>query len=337
MKNIDNFFMQRAIKLAKDALYIFYDTLILGYVIVKNNLIILENYKKINEFNYINNYIFLQQSTIYITLEPNLYYKKVSFIDFILKNKISKVVIGMRNPCNPNTGLIIKLLKSSKIKVFENILKNECYEINKRFFTFYKKKRPFIMLKWTQSLNGIICNNIRKKNIIHEKIYEQLTHKWYTEEESILIHSNNIMSINSIIKDKYWYGKNPIIIILDKNLIIPSDHFIYKSNNKILIFTEKNKKYIKNNIIFFKLKFNKELLKKIINKLYIFNIKSVIIEISNKNIEFLIKKQNWDEAKIAIYDVFLNKGIKVPNIKGNILSKSLFFNERLITISSNFQ
>lgn len=339
MKKIDIIFMKRAIKLAKNGLFIISNTPIFGYVIVRNNLILLEDWKKMNEYNYIKNNIIkniflLQESTIYLTSEPEVHKNKLSFIDFILKYKIPKVVIGIRNIFNEYNGVGIKILKSSGVKVIENILKNECYEINKKYFTFYKKKRPFIILKWRQSINGILCNKIENKNILNNELYKQLTDKWRTEEDAILLDNNNILYNNSILKDKYWYGKNPIIVILDKKLIIPNNHFIYNSTNTIIIFTEKNKKSIKNNIIFFKLKFDKNLSKKIVDELYKKNIKSIIIEESKKNIEIFIKNNFWDEAKISIYDIYLNKGIKAPNIIGNILSnQELFFNERILIIS----
>lgn len=328
-------FMQRAIKLAKNGLDIIEYTPILGYVIVIQNMILIEDWKLIYEKlnnQIIKNSFLLSEATIYLTLEPNIKDYQISFINFILKYNIPKVVIGTRHPYS--NGLGIKLLKLSGVEVIENILQYECSEINKKFFTFYQKKRPFITLKWTQSLNGIICNNIRKNNTLNQKYYQQLTEKWRTEETGFLIDNNSINNV--ILEDTFWYGKTAIIIILDQYLMIPHNHFIYNMNYKFIIFTEKQEQeqFLKQNKVFFKLKFDHTLFSKILDTLYQENIQSVIIETSQVIIQHLIKNHFWDEAKIFIYNIYLNAGIQAPKIIGNIIFKKSFLNDQILFIRS---
>lgn len=341
-KNYYNQFMERAIKLARNGMSIIDTVPIFGYVIVHNNIIFVENWQRIDDYEIkyfnkqiVNNFVVLSESTIYLTLEPYVNKDKMSFINFILKYKIPKVIVGIRNPYNSINGLGIKLLKISGVEVIENILKEKCYEINKKLFTFYQKKRPFIILKWTQSVNGIICcNNIRKKNTLHQKSYQQLTEKWRTEETAFLIDSKSLISNNVLFRFKYWYGKTPIIIILDQKLIIPQYYYIYNKNYKFLIFTEKNQLFNKKNIFLFKVKFNSTLFNKIFDILYKKSIHSIIIETSQVLIQELIKKNFWDEAKIFIINIYLNSGIIAPKIQGNILSNNSFINEKIILMKS---
>ena len=74
--------------------------------------------------------------------------------DLIIKNKIPNVVIGCRDSFAAVDGKGIERLKAAGIHITLGILENECQELNKRFFTFHEKQRPYIILKWAQSSDG---------------------------------------------------------------------------------------------------------------------------------------------------------------------------------------
>ncbi len=324
--------MYRAIQLAKNGLGLTYPNPMVGCVIEKNGLILSEGWYKKGELhavkNAINNIkkkIFLKKSTIYLTLEPCINrIKKISCVDLIIKNYISTVVIGITNPNPKIKGLGIKKLKNNGIKVIENILIDECRFLNKRLFTFYEKKRPFIILKIEQSEDGYIDFFLKKKiNFIQNLYYQQLNNKWRSEENSVFIRKKNFFNKKKNIKN--WEGNIPIKIFLDKNLSrYPT--FLSK-RTKTIIF--KNKKKIK----FFQILFKKNLINNILYFLYKMNIVSVLIEIGGDKIilEKFIKKNIWDESRIFIYkNIFLKKGLKIPVINGKVIKKININKDQLI-------
>lgn len=322
-----NFFMKRAIIIANNIITNKYPKI--AYIIVKNNTIIYEGFYKnyyyniINIIQYIQKKINVTKYNIYFTLEPYIDYKNILYIKNILQNTINTIIIGIKNPYLNFKGLMI--LKKYGINIIENILKNECYMLNHKFFIFYKKKRPFILLTWSQTLDGFMLF----KNNIYIK---QLNHKWRTEIDSILVNTQTIINNNSFLNTKYWYGKNPIRIILDKNLIIPNYYNIYNNQQKTLIITEQKKISNKKNIYFLNIKFNTNFLLKLINKLYLLKIKSIIIEGEKKIIEYLIKNYFWDEARIIIYHDLLKftPKIKAPIIFNKNFSQTNFVNNTLL-------
>ncbi len=109
----------------------------------------------------------IEKSTLYVSLEPCAHFGKTPpCCDLIIKNKIPKVVIGCRDPfevenaCRNGkvgSGKGIEKLKAAGVEVIQGILEAECIALNKRFFTFHDKKRPYVILKWAQTADGKIA------------------------------------------------------------------------------------------------------------------------------------------------------------------------------------
>ncbi|WP_185864366.1 bifunctional diaminohydroxyphosphoribosylaminopyrimidine deaminase/5-amino-6-(5-phosphoribosylamino)uracil reductase RibD [Blattabacterium cuenoti] len=314
----EEIFMKRAIQLAKNGLGIVSPNPMVGCVIVKNGLVISEAWNRKNHaekiaINQIKNKNIFVDSTLYVTLEPCVHFRKTTHcvIDLIIKKKIPRVVIGMKNPNKKLNGIGIKKLVKNGVKVIENFLSDQCLILNKRFFTFHEKKRPYVILKWVQSNDGFIMYSSNNKCGI---ISSQLNHKWRSEEDSILIKKKTVFNENTKLNVRKWYGKNPIKIFIDKKLNIPN-FYIENGNQESIIFTEK---------------------KNILNHLYKKCIQSLIVEGDRNTLENFIKKDIWDECRIFVSNnIILKNGIEAPKIKGktlkclNIDQNMLFFKIRI--------
>ena len=66
-------------------------------------------------------------------------------------------MIGCRDSFAEVNGKGIEKLKAAGVNVIAGVLEKECLELNKRFFTFHEKQRPYIILKWAQSSDGKIA------------------------------------------------------------------------------------------------------------------------------------------------------------------------------------
>ncbi|WP_185859194.1 bifunctional diaminohydroxyphosphoribosylaminopyrimidine deaminase/5-amino-6-(5-phosphoribosylamino)uracil reductase RibD [Blattabacterium cuenoti] len=327
--NDKEIFMKRAIQLAKNGLGMTSPNPMVGCVIERNGFIISEgwhykrgmNHAEVNAINRIKNKNLFLDSTLYVTLEPCVHFGETPpCVDLIIKNNIPRVVIGIQDPCYKVRGAGIQKLKEFGIEVIEDILKYQCRILNKRFFTFHEKNRPYVILKWAQSHDGFI-DSINKKNSWISGIYaRQLNHKWRSEEDSILVGRKTVLNDNPKLNVREWFGSNPIRIFLDKELSISTSYFILDDSQKTIVFTEK-KKENKKNTEYVQISFDKRIINHILDFLHKKNILSLIVEGGKKTLESFIRENIWDECRIFICDVTLKNGIRAPRIGGKILKK----------------
>ncbi len=108
----------------------------------------------------------IAKSTLYVSLEPCAHFGKTPpCADLIIQHNIPKVVIGCRDPFEEVNGKGIEKLQAAGVEVIlaSGELEKECIALNKRFFTFYTKKRPYIILKWAQTADGKIASQPSKE------------------------------------------------------------------------------------------------------------------------------------------------------------------------------
>jgi len=335
----DQFYIKRCIKLAKNGLGTTYPNPMVGCVVVYNQKIIGEGWHKkagephaeVNAINSVKHKEFLKQSTIYVGLEPCSHFGKTPpCADLILKHKIPRVVIGTIDPFAEVNGNGVAKLQKAGIEVKVGVLEQECNELNKRFFTFHQKKRPYIVLKWAETQNGFVAplsKNKQKPIWISNEFSRQLVHKWRSEEQAILVGTNTVLSDNPKLNLREWAGKNPIKIVLDKELKIPKNYSIYQSSEKTIFITEKNQPQITENIIFETIDFQNNRNKQILEVLHKHQIQSVIIEGGTKVLNSFIKDNLWDEARVFVSDVFFENGIKAPEFNFRPINKTSIQND----------
>ena len=222
----DEFYMKRCLFLAKKGIGYTSPNPLVGCVIVYNNKIIGEGWHKsygsshaeVNAINSINDTSLLSKSTIYVNLEPcNHYGKTPPCSDLIIKYKIPKLVIGVKDPNNKVDGKGIEKLKEHGCKIKINVLKKDCIKINKRFFTFHQKKRPYVILKWARTKDGFIAplyktKKTRKIFWISNSLSIQRAHKLRSTEDGILVGINTVLNDNPSLTLRKWNGKKTRII-----------------------------------------------------------------------------------------------------------------------------
>jgi diaminohydroxyphosphoribosylaminopyrimidine deaminase / 5-amino-6-(5-phosphoribosylamino)uracil reductase len=340
-------YISRCIALAKNGLGTTYSNPMVGSVIVYEGKIIGEGWHKkagephaeVNAVNSVREKSLLKKATIYVSLEPCSHFGKTPpCCDLIIKHKIPNVVIGTVDPFSEVAGNGIKKLIEAGINVTVGILEDECNKLNKRFFTFHQKKKPYIILKWAQSQDGFIApfeKNDQKPVWISNTYSRQLTHKWRTEEQAILIGTQTAIDDNPKLNSRDWQGNNPIRIVLDQNNRIPKENPVLDNQVKTIVFTSSKKAISEENTTFEIIDFNKNIAEQIVDSLYNHNIQSVIIEGGLQTLQTFIDANLWDEARIFTGKSFLVKGIKAPLIPKTISEKHLIGNDEL-TILRNY-
>ena len=329
----DTSFISRCLELAQKGSGKVAPNPMVGSVLVFNDKIIGEGFHQVfgeshSEANAIkqciekgNEYL-LEKSVLYVNLEPCSHSGKTPpCTDLIIKHKIPKVVIGMMDPFPEVNGKGIKKLEDAGIKVVSGILEKECREANHRFITFHSLKRPYIVLKFAQTGDHFIAPIQNNNNKISNEFTDILVHKWRSEESAILIGTKTAEIDNPVLTVRKWSGKNPIRIVMDKNLLLPGKLHLFDHSVSTLVFNSiKNENGM--NIEFIKIDFDDFVISKILSTLYERKILSVLVEGGRNVLSQFIEKNLWDEARIITADKLFKDGIRSPEIQGKEISKS---------------
>jgi diaminohydroxyphosphoribosylaminopyrimidine deaminase/5-amino-6-(5-phosphoribosylamino)uracil reductase len=326
---IHEIYINRCIQLAKNGLGTTYPNPLVGSVIVYEGKIIGEGWHQksgephaeVNAINSVKDKSLLSKSTIYVSLEPCSHFGKTPpCSDLIIKFQIPNVVIGTIDPNPKVAGNGIKKLLENNVNVTIGFLEKECYALNKRFFTFHNKKRPFIILKWAESADGFIAPISKEKKEpvwLTNDFSRQLVHKWRSEEQAILVGTNTIYQDNPKLNVRDWKGKNPVRIILDKKGKINSEFNVLDNHQQTIIITEQENLPSTENCIYENTIFDNQIAEKIVAILHKHAIQSVIIEGGTITLETFIKANLWDETRVFKSNVVLKTGIKAPLLKQN--------------------
>ena len=340
-------YINRCIELAKNGLGTTYPNPLVGSVIVYEDKIIGEGWHKkageahaeVNAINSVEDKTLLSKATIYVSLEPCSHFGKTPpCADLISTHKIPNVVIGTVDPNEKVAGKGIAKLLEAGINVTVGILEEQCNDLNKRFFTFHNKKRPYIILKWAETADGFIAPFKLLKQVQHDKLKpvwitnkysRQLVHKWRTEEQGILVGTKTVLDDNPSLTARDFSGYNPVRIVLDKSGKIDTKFHVKDNSVKTIFLTENESLISSENCIYEQCSFDENLIENTLNILVKHQIQSVIIEGGSKTLQSFIDKNLWDEARIFTGKNIFENGTKAPTIKGKINSTETILKDQL--------
>jgi len=255
------------------------------------------------------------KSTMYVSLEPCAHYGKTPpCAQLLIDYHISKVVIGCQDPFSKVNGNGIAMLQEAGISVEVGVLEAECITLNKRFFTFQHKKRPFITLKWAQSADGFIApvngNNVKISNAISHK----LVHRLRTTEDAFLVGFNTVVQDNPQLTNRYWpTEKQPIRLVLDPKNELPCDRNVFDGNTQTLIFNTTFKMF-GGETEWVQIG-NKDFLEGVMEVLHQRNITSIVVEGGTKTLQLFLDKGLFDEIYVFESTQQLQEGIPAPSIQ----------------------
>jgi diaminohydroxyphosphoribosylaminopyrimidine deaminase / 5-amino-6-(5-phosphoribosylamino)uracil reductase len=257
----------------------------------------------------------LQQSALYVSLEPCAHFGKTPpCSDLIIKHKIPKVVIGCRDPFKEVDGKGIEKLKAAGVEVVIDVLKDECIELNKRFFTFHQQQRPYIILKWAQTKNGMMASRSSERLLISNEMTNRLVHQWRSEEASILVGTNTALLDDPQLSNRYWPGKQPVRLVLDKQLRLPKTLKLFNDEARTIVFNS-----IKNsdegNVQYYQLPTSTNTVHALLTSLHQLNINSVLVEGGAQLLQSFISAGMWDEARIITNEeLTVADGLAAPKL-----------------------
>jgi diaminohydroxyphosphoribosylaminopyrimidine deaminase/5-amino-6-(5-phosphoribosylamino)uracil reductase len=295
-----------------------------GCVIVKNDEAIAEGYHQkfggphaeVNAINSLPIDFDFTDCTLYVNLEPCSHYGKTPpCSDLIISKKFKRVVVGNLDTNPLVAGKGIQKLKDAGIVVSSGVINSEASELNKRFFWFHEKKQPYVILKWAETKDGFISREplpaSKEDNWITCAESKKLVHKWRAEEQAIMVGTNTVIVDNPELTTRLVEGNNPVRIVIDRELKLPSSSKIFSREAKLILITEKSKVNTEN-ITYCKVDFENDLVTSLLNKLFELSIQSVIIEGGSKLLNSFIEAGAWNEARIFVGTKEFKNGIKAP-------------------------
>jgi diaminohydroxyphosphoribosylaminopyrimidine deaminase / 5-amino-6-(5-phosphoribosylamino)uracil reductase len=332
----DELFMQRALDLAQLSRGAVSPNPLVGCVIVHNNTIIGEGrhekfgeaHAEVNAVASVRDQSLLRESTVYVNLEPCSHFGKTPpCADMLIKHQVKQVVIANTDPNPLVSGEGIQKLKAAGIEVVTGVVEAKGRELNKRFFTFMEKKRPYIILKWAETADGFIARKNFDSKWISNEQSRKLVHKWRSEEAAILVGTATVQHDNPSLTVRDWSGKNPVRIVIDRYARLPQTLTVFDSTQQTLCYTT-TKEVSLDNLTFIKLPEN-QFQQELLTDLHTRKIQSVIIEGGATTLQQFINTGLWDEARVFTSDQEFGSGISAPQFHGNLIARESVLNDTL--------
>jgi diaminohydroxyphosphoribosylaminopyrimidine deaminase/5-amino-6-(5-phosphoribosylamino)uracil reductase len=337
MPDMDERYMQRCIELALQGIGYVAPNPIVGALLVYGDRVIAEGYHRKYgqahaEVNCFDNVLEADQAlvadaTLYVSLEPCAHFGKTPpCTDLIIRKQVRKVVIGCRDSFEQVNGKGIEKLAEAGITVVTGVLEKECIELNKRFFTFHIKHRPYIILKWAQTANGKIANGslvtgsrlpVTRLLITNEQT-NRLVHKWRGEEAAILVGANTALLDNPSLNNRLWTGNSPVRMVLDPSLRATGNLKLYDQQHPTIIFNcQKNEE--KDALVYYQIDRDKDAIAQILSACYQKQLQSVIVEGGAGLLRSFISYGVWDEARVITNNALeVAEGLDAPILPSQI-------------------
>ena len=225
-RTIDEKYMRRCLQIAKNGRQNAKPNPMVGAVIVHGDRIIGEGYHvrcgeghaEVNAFRSVRaeDEPLLGEATMYVSLEPCAHYGKTPpCADLIVSKGVRRVVVGCLDDFAQVQGRGVRKLQEAGIDVTVGVLEAECRELNRRFLTFHRRQRPYIILKWAQTANGFIDDNCRP-TMISSPFTQMLAHKMRAEEDAILVGRVTDERDHPQLNVRHWEGPAPKRLVLDR-------------------------------------------------------------------------------------------------------------------------
>ena len=340
-------YMKLCLKLAKKGEFLTSPNPLVGSILVDNANIISQGYHKHYSaahaeracLDNIKEYTISKHAVLYVNLEPCSHFGKTPpCADYLIERGLKHVVIGCMDSSKKVNGQGIEKLKSAGVEVSENVLKDECRFLNRRFFTFHEKKRPYIVLKWAETKDGFIADRENKSKWISSEQSRELVHLYRAEEAAILIgyntakYDNPFLTARPASLDEKKYNQ-PTRVFLDRNLSLPQTIHLYNNHAKSIIINQ-IKQGFEGVHEFVKIDFSAPVIEQIIEILHTRNINSLLVEGGTKLLQSFIERELYDEARVFISPKKFESGVRAPKI-GKTASSVTMITEDTLKIYTN--
>lgn len=330
----DVLYMRRALELASLGRATARPNPMVGAVVVHQGRIIGEGYHhawgephaEVMAVRSVANEALLPSSVMYVTLEPCSHYGKTPpCTELIIRLGIRKVFVAMADPYPEVAGRGIEMLRSAGITVEVGLLADEARQLNAPFVWAYTLGRPYISLKWAQSADGYMDahrENAQSGPVIFSSGYRQrLVHRARLEHQAILVGYRTALLDNPSLTNRYWGAVQPIRLILDPRLALPSDLKV-KTDGRAVTFILYDPRYVQpeashgtsSTVRYLPMNYEQGIPQGLCTLLHAEGIQSVLIEGGASTLAEFIKAECYDHIEVEHASITLGSGVAAPSL-----------------------
>lgn len=265
----------------------------------------------------------IPHSTLYVSLEPCCFHGKTpACTDLILRERIPRVVVAELDQTPEVSGKGVGILRQAGVEVRMGICASNAGLPSEIRNVFTEKKRPFIQLKFAKSADGYM--GVAGQQVWFSNHFSQvLAHKGRAEFDAILVGTNTAVTDDPALTNRSWFGKSPLRIVLDRHRKLEPDLQLFRPSAKTWVITEQKLSTDEptENLQFFELNFDENLLENLMDLLFEQRISSLIVEGGAKTLQSFIQKNLWDGAAIFTTPLRIGEGILAPTPLGTVLGE----------------
>jgi diaminohydroxyphosphoribosylaminopyrimidine deaminase / 5-amino-6-(5-phosphoribosylamino)uracil reductase len=273
------------------------------------------------------------EATVYVSLEPCAHFGKTPpCADALLSAGAKRVVVACRDPFDQVNGRGIERLREAGVDVIEGVLEKEARDLNKRFFTFHQKKRPYVLLKWAETADGFMDaeRTPDEKGVrwISAPEMRKLVHLWRSREAGLLIGANTAINDDPELTVREVAGQQPLRILIDPDLRVARDARMFGEDGHYLVFHRcegpESDKHIRIE--------EKDLLPSVLQRLHSMNVQSLMAEGGAQTLQQFIEAGLWDEIRvIRSRTVTYGKGLRAPSTGCRAIRSEAFGSDTIFT------
>ncbi len=271
----------------------------------------------------------LSESTVYVSLEPCSHYGKTPpCADLLIRHRVKKVIVANTDPNPLVSGQGIAKLRAAGITVEVGLLEQEGRELNRRFFTFIERRRPFVLLKWAETSDGFVARENYDSKWISSTFSRKLVHQWRAEEDAIMVGTRTAQYDDPQLNVRDWKGRDPVRVVIDRELRLDRKLKLFDQRQQTLCYTTRENRsdgaveYIRLD--------REGFLQALFEDLYHRKIQSLMIEGGATLLSSVMEAGLWDEARIfKSMEVRFEEGIAAPTAHGTLVSTALISGDRL--------
>lgn len=324
----DERYMRRCLQLARNGLQNAKPNPMVGAVIVSADQRIIgegyhvrcgDNHAEVNAFASVRpeDEALLSASTIYVSLEPCSHWGKTPpCADLIVKKGVRRVVCGCIDPFSEVQGRGVAHIRKAGIEVTVGVLERECLALNRKFITFNTEKRPYIILKWAQTINGKMSQKPsvtpspeaqrhvmneasrslasrgegrKERLLLSSPFTKMLVHKLRSENDAILVGHETVHADHPKLNTRDWSGRDPERLVLAHNDEgVPQWFKRFDDIDALLQYLYENRR------------------------------QSLIVEGGARTLRSFLERGLWDEIRVETAPTSVPEGTDAPHLPGGV-------------------
>lgn len=251
-------------------------------------------------------------STMYVSLEPCAHFGKTPpCADRLITERVAAVVVACRDPFAAVNGKGIEKLERAGIPVTMGVLQAEAAWQNRRFFTWHTARRPYVVLKWAQSADGLL-GQTGQRTAISSAASQRLVHRWRSEEAAIMVGTQTALIDNPRLDTRHWSGPAPVRVLVDRHLRVPATHHLLDGSQSTLVLTTAPVP-AGSAATYHPLPDGRTDVPALLQALYQHGLQSVLIEGGGQLLQSFIESGLWDEARVITNQALqLGDGVPAP-------------------------